>query len=90
MLLPIIIAAAILIAVTLGLISLFLKLLKKPIKWAFKLLLHALFGFVLLFVFNFVGAWFDLSLDLNWLSAIVTGALGIPGVIILLLFKYIL
>ena len=73
-----------------GLISLLLKLLRKPIKWAFKLLLHALFGFIFLFLFNFFGAWVDLSLELNWVNAAVTGVLGVPGVVILLLVKYIL
>lgn len=73
-----------------GLISLLLKLLRKPIKWVFKLLLHALFGFIFLFLFNFFGAWVDLSLELNWVNAVVTGVLGVPGVVILLLVKYIL
>ena len=73
-----------------GLIGLLLKILKKPIKWIFKLLLHVLFGFVFLFVFNFVGAWFNVSLELNWLNAVVSGVFGIPGVVVLLLLKYIL
>lgn len=73
-----------------GLIALLLRLLKKPIKWAFKLLLHAAFGFVFLGVFNFVGAWVNLSLTVNWLSAVIAGVLGVPGVILLLVFKYIL
>ncbi len=79
----------ILLAVGGGLLGLLLKLLKKPIKWAFKLLLHALFGFIFLFIFNFVGAWFDVSLELTWLNAVVSGVLGIPGVVILLLLKYL-
>ncbi len=82
-------AIIVLLAVAGGLLSLLLKLLKKPIKWAFKLLLHALFGFVFLFIFNFVGAWAGLGLDMSWLNAIVTGVLGIPGVVILLLIKYL-
>lgn len=72
------------------LISLMLKLLRKPIKWAFKLLLHALSGFVFLFIFNFFGGFLDLSLGLNWINAIVTGVLGVPGVVLLLLLKYLL
>ena len=73
-----------------GLIVLLLKLLRKPIRWAFKLLLHALFGFVALFIFNFFGDFVGVTLGLNWLNAVVTGVLGIPGVILLLLLKYIL
>ena len=67
-----------------------LRLLRKPIRWAFKLLLHAAFGFIFLFILNFFGDFIGLSLGMNWLNAIVTGVLGIPGVILLLLLKYIL
>ena len=80
---------AIPLVAAIGLIVLLLKLLRKPIKWAFKLLLHALFGFVFLFIFNFFGSIVGVSLGLNWLNAIVTGVLGIPGVILLLLLTYI-
>ena len=55
-----------------------------------KLLLHALFGYIFLFVFNFVGAWFGVSLEITWLTAIISGVFGVPGVVVLLLLKYIL
>ena len=84
------IVIVVLLAILGGMAWLLLKLLKKPIKWVFKLLLHALFGFIYLFLFNFVGAWVGLSLEVNWLNAIVTGSLGLPGVVILLALKYLL
>ena len=69
----------------------FIKLLKTPIKLAFKLLLlHAVGGFVMLFLVNFFGSYLGISLEMSWLNAIVSGVLGVPGVVILLLFKYIL
>ena len=37
------------------LLWLIIKLFSTPIKWALKLLLNALLGFVMLFVFNFLG-----------------------------------
>jgi len=77
-------------SLAISLIGLLLRLLKTPMKWAAKLLLHALLGYAFLFIFNFVGAWVDLSLGLNWVNAIVTGVLGVPGVVLLLLIKYIL
>ena len=80
----------IVLAVGGGLLGLLLRILKKPVKLAFKLLAHAVFGYVFLFVFNFVGAWFGVSLEITWLSAVVTGVLGVPGVALLLLAKYIL
>ena len=76
-------------AAAIGLIVLLLKLLRKPIKWAFKLLLHAAFGFLFLWIFNIFGGIIGLSLGLNWVNAVVTGVLGIPGVVLLLLLKYI-
>lgn len=78
------------IAAALGLLWLLFKLLKRPIKWAFKMLLNALIGFVGLFILNFLGAFIGISLGVNWFNAIITGVFGIPGVILLLLIKYIL
>ena len=54
------------------------------------LALHAAIGFVALFVFNFLGSFVGISLELNTFNAVVTGLLGVPGVILLLLFKYLL
>ena len=85
-----ILVIVVLLGIAGGLVSLLLKLLKKPIKWAFKLLLHVLFGFGFLFIFNFVGAWVDLSLPITWLNAAISGVLGIPGVILLLIINYII
>ena len=72
----------------LGLLSLLFKLLKKPLGLALKLLMNALCGFVFLFIFNVLGSFFELSLGVNWLNAIVAGVLGVPGVVLLLLIKY--
>ena len=68
----------------------FIKLIKLPLKWAFKLLLHALAGFVMLFLVNFFGSYLGIELEMSWLNAILSGVLGVPGVVILLIFKYIL
>ena len=72
-------------AIGIALVWLLLKLLKKPIKWAFKLLFNALSGYVFLLIFNFFGGIVGLHVPITWLSAIVTGVFGIPGVVVLLL-----
>lgn len=77
-------------AVGVFLLSLTLRLLRKPIKWIFKLLIHAAMGYIALFIFNFFGAWVGLSLGMNTVNAIVTGVCGIPGVVLLLFIKYLL
>ena len=86
----ILIAVIFLIAIGVFLFSLTIKLLRKPIGWILKLIIHAAMGYAFLFIFNFVGAWFDISLGMNSFNAIITGLLGIPGVILLLLIKYLL
>lgn len=83
-------AAIVLISAAVLLLSLSFRLLKKPIAWMLKFLLHAAMGYAFLFLFNFVGAWASISLGLNWVNAAVAGVLGVPGVILLLLVKYFL
>ena len=75
------------LAVGFSLIGLLLKILKGPMKLAAKLFIHALMGFVFLFIFNFVGAWVDLNIPVTWLNAVITGVLGVPGVVLLLILQ---
>ncbi len=72
------------------LLALFIRIIRLPLKWLFKLALHAAVGFVALFVFNFLGSFVGIWLEVNTFNAVVTGLLGVPGVILLLLFKYLL
>ena len=71
-------------------IFLILKLLTAPIRFAGKMLINALVGFVVLFLLNFVGNLIGLSLGINWFNALVVGIFGAPGVVLLLLLKYLL
>lgn len=69
---------------------LLLKLLSRPIKLVFKLLLHAAVGFLTLLLINAVGSAFAISVPITWLTSIVAGILGLPGVVILLILRYLL
>ena len=71
------------------LLALLFKIIKTPIKWFFKLLLHIAIGFAALFVVNLLGAPIGLHLGLSWLNAAVVGVLGVPGVILLILLHYL-
>ena len=62
-----------------------IKILAAPIKLIFKLLINAALGFLLLFLANFVGGFFDFYIPLTWISVILAGVGGIPGVILLIL-----
>ena len=69
---------------------LFFKILGSSLKWILKLLLNAVTGFVILFLVNIVGGSIGIELDLNWINALVAGFFGAPGVVVLLVIKYLL
>ena len=78
-----------LIAAALG-ILLLIKIFLKPIKKIFKFLLHAVFGFLLLFLVNYLGEPLGVHLDPTLVNCLISGFIGIPGVLILLVFQYLL
>lgn len=84
------IIAVIVVAILLVLLFLVIKIIKTPIKWAFKLLIHAGFGFLGLLVINFFGVLVGVTLPITWLSALAVGVLGVPGVLLLLVIKFLL
>ena len=59
------------------LVWLVIRLFRKPIRWILKLLLNTAIGFAALFLLNFFG------------SAIGIGVTGFPGLVLLLLIKYL-
>jgi len=68
-------------------VCLIAKIFSAPIKLVIKLLINALVGGIALIIINWIGAFFNFHIDLNFFSALITGALGIPGIIILLILK---
>lgn len=77
----------IVIAVIVFFAYILIKLISAPIRWIFKLLLNAVMGFVILFLINFLGSLVGFQLDINPISALVTGIFGFPGVIVLVILK---
>lgn len=71
------------------LVVLLFKIIKTPLKWAFKLLLNAASGFIALVILNFFGGIVGLSLTVNLVNCLVAGILGLPGVVLLLILKYL-
>ncbi len=76
-------------AIVLGVIVV-LRLLAKPIRFIFKLLINTVLGFVLLWLVNFFGGGLGIALELSLLNALVVGLLGIPGVLLLLAIHFLL
>ena len=67
-----------------------LKILALPLKIIIKLMLNALIGGAVLFFLNIVGARFGLIIDINWISTLLVGFFGVPGVILVLIFQFLL
>ncbi len=74
--------------------SLILFVLGKLIGLSFKvimwLIVNGITGLILLYIFNWLGGFLSLALELNTINAIVAGVFGMPGVILLLIIKYLL
>lgn len=81
---PVLIIAGILLLV------LFIRIIRLPLKWLLKLAIHAAVGFLSLFVLNALGSYVGISLEISPLNCILAGVLGIPGVILMLIFKYVI
>lgn len=62
------------------------RLLLVPLKVLLKLLLNSLLGGLVLLILNAAGGIFGIFLPINWLTAAVTGLLGLPGTIGMLLY----
>lgn len=61
------------------------RILAAPVKLIFKLLINAAVGFLLLFLANFVGGFFNFIIPVNLITCVVAGVFGVPGVIFLVI-----
>ena len=77
----------ILIAVIVLLLAKFV--LKVNTKRLIELVINILLGIVIIWLINTFGSGLGISIPLNFLTALVVGVLGIPGVIILVLLNLI-
>jgi len=66
------------------------KLLAWPLKILIRLLMNAVLGVILLLLVNYFGAYFNISIGINAVTALVAGFFGVPGVIFLIIFKMIM
>jgi len=63
------------------------RMLLMPIKLIFRLVYNAVLGGIMLVVLNFVGGYIGFTIGINPITALIAGFLGIPGIILLILFK---
>lgn len=67
-----------------------LKIATAPIRPLGKLALNTALGFLLLVLLNLMSVWTGLQLGINWLTALLVGTLGLPGVGLLLAAHWLL
>lgn len=71
-------------------IMFFGKALKAPLKLILRLLINSLIGGMVIIVINFLGDFIGFHISLNFFSALIVGTLGLPGVILLIILKYLI
>lgn len=76
-------------AIALAVIYIVGSLLVIPIKIIWRLIYNGIIGGVTLFLINLIGGFFGLTLPITPLTALLVGFLGVPGVIILLIFHFL-
>ncbi|MDD3303749.1 MAG: pro-sigmaK processing inhibitor BofA family protein [Clostridia bacterium] len=65
------------------------KVLAWPLKKIFKLMLNIALGLIMILIVNVFGQGIGLHIPFNIVTALVSGILGLPGVIALIAINYI-
>lgn len=58
-----------------------------PLKIIAKMIGNSILGAILIFIVNLIGGFYNFHIGLNIGTAFITGILGIPGVILLIILK---
>lgn len=65
------------------------RLFISPIKFILKFLLNSVIGVLILFLISFLGKFIGLLININIFNIIVSAILGIPGIILILMLKWL-
>ena len=79
------------LAYAFGLVILYLLgwLVTAPFKWVFRLIANGIVGGAVLIAINWIGGRWGFHIAVNIWTALVTGFLGLPGVGVLLLLRFL-
>ena len=66
------------------LLGILIKVISIPLRWAWKFVVNSIVGALMLWVVSLFGV----AVKINIISSFIAGVLGIPGVIIILLYTY--
>lgn len=82
----------IILAYTTGIMLIFMLswIFIKPFKTIVKIILNSVLGAIIIFIFNSFSSITGILIGINVATALVIGALGVPGFITLLILKLIL
>ena len=78
------------IAITALLIFGLLRLIALPLRWGIKLLLNSACGFICLFLLNSISGFTGVYFPINYVTVIIAGFLGLPGIGAMALMQYFL
>ena len=76
--------------ITVVLVLVCILIFTKSIRFILKLLINTLIGFVVLILINKFGSYIGVTLGVNWINAAVVGILGVPGVALLLILRWLM
>ena len=66
-----------------------IKLLFSQVKLIWKLAVNSLSGFICLWLLNLASGLTGIVFEINFITALVVGFLGIPGILLLLVFQFL-
>lgn len=66
------------------------KAMLLPLKIIFRLVINGILGGIAIIIINLIGAPLGFTISLNVFSALVAGILGLPGIILLVILKFLL
>ena len=69
-------------------LTVIVKLFSWPIKILGKLIVNGVVGIILLLLVNAVGQYFSFFVPINWVTALIAGIFGIPGIIVMVFCVY--
>ena len=67
-----------------------IKLLFSQAKLIWKIAVNSISGFICLWLLNLASGLTGIVFEINFVTALVVGFLGIPGILLLLVFQYLM
>ena len=79
-------------SIVIGIISLFIlyilcKIFISPIKWLFRLILGCIAGVAAMLISNLILSGLGITFSINPLTAMISGVLGIPGMVLTIILQ---